>query len=57
MAQRFWYQVGSETLYRIRVFFVPMVGIEPTTRGFSVPVPRGVTARKETGKERNLKVV
>jgi hypothetical protein len=36
---------------------VPTVGIEPTTRGFSVPVPKGVRTRKQTGKERRLKAV
>ena len=28
--------MGSETLSEFFVFFVPRVGIEPTTRGFSV---------------------
>jgi hypothetical protein len=36
---------------------VPRVGIEPTTRGFSVPALRGVGAEDCRGKPRRLKAV
>lgn len=38
-------------------FMVPRVGIEPTTRGFSVPAPKGVRTGKQKEKLKQLKAV